>query len=148
MNSLDDTLALKRDRLLQLLAECGRVAVAFSAGIDSTVVAKAAQLACGDNAVAVTGVSASLAAGELDEAEKFWRQEFGLRELRVRLEGHELARIEVSSHEIARFLEPAAREAVTAKLRELGFQFVTLDLDGFRSGSMNSVLPVESLRMH
>jgi uncharacterized protein len=44
--------------------------VAFSAGVDSTVVAKAAQLALGDAAVAMTGTSASLAEGELDEARR------------------------------------------------------------------------------
>ena len=50
------------------LPSYGSSAVAFSGGVDSTVVAKAAQLALGDRAVAVTGTSASLAAGELDEA--------------------------------------------------------------------------------
>ena len=58
----------KRDRLLEILSGYGRVAVAFSAGVDSTVVAQAAQLACGADAVAVTAVSLSLAEGELDEA--------------------------------------------------------------------------------
>jgi uncharacterized protein len=61
-------LAQKREKLLATLSELGSCAVAFSAGIDSTVVAKAAQLALGDAAVAVTGTSASLAAGELDDA--------------------------------------------------------------------------------
>ena len=63
-------LDIKRDLLLRLLRGYGRVAVAFSAGVDSTVVAKAAALACGDDAVAVTGESPSLAAGELDEARR------------------------------------------------------------------------------
>ena len=70
----------KRDRLLGVLASYGRVAVAFSAGVDSTVVAKAAQLACGDNAVAVTAVSFSLAEGEKEEAEELARQ-IGIRHL-------------------------------------------------------------------
>ena len=55
-------------RLVERIAGYGNCVVAFSAGVDSTVVAKAAQLALGDRAVAVTGASASLAAGELDEA--------------------------------------------------------------------------------
>ena len=38
-----------------------------------------------------------------------------------------------------------ARQAITQRLRQLGFKFVTLDLDGFRSGSMNAVVPIESL---
>ena len=66
-------LATKRDRLLEILRGYGRVGVAFSGGIDSTVVAKAAQLALGDDAVAVTATSASLASGELEEAEELVR---------------------------------------------------------------------------
>ena len=58
----------KRDRLLGALRGFGSCAVAFSGGVDSAVVAKAAQLALGNQAVAVTGVSASLAAGELEAA--------------------------------------------------------------------------------
>src|SRR5205807_8101757 len=56
-------LSAKRERLLQLLGELPSCAVAFSAGVDSSVVAKAAQLALGAQAVAVTGVSNSLPAG-------------------------------------------------------------------------------------
>ena len=70
MSELDPALAEKRDRLLAILRSCGRVAVAYSGGVDSAVVAKAAQLACGDKAVAVTAVSASLASGEREAAEK------------------------------------------------------------------------------
>src|SRR4051794_28956246 len=58
----------KRERLLALIESYGSCAVAFSGGVDSAVVAKAAQLALGPNAVAVTGTSAALAAGELEEA--------------------------------------------------------------------------------
>ena len=60
----------KRSRLLEIFSGYGRVAVAFSAGVDSTVVAKAAALACLDNAVAVTAVSSSLPDGEAAEAER------------------------------------------------------------------------------
>ena len=59
---------------MQLLAGYGSCAVAFSGGLDSAVLAKAAQLALGDRAVAVTGTSASMAAGEADEAEQLARQ--------------------------------------------------------------------------
>ena len=55
-------------RLVEVIRPYRSCAVAFSAGVDSTVVAKAAKLALGDRAVAVTGVGASLASGELDEA--------------------------------------------------------------------------------
>ena len=60
----------KRDVLLARLAGYGRVAVAFSGGVDSAVVARAAHEACGDKAVAVTAVSLSLATGELEQAQE------------------------------------------------------------------------------
>jgi uncharacterized protein len=63
-------LLIKRDALLARLAEYGRVAVAFSGGVDSAVVARAAYEACGDKAIAVTAVSLSLASGELEEARR------------------------------------------------------------------------------
>ena len=66
MSSLD----AKRDSLLAALRQLESCAVAFSGGVDSAVVAKAAAIALGDAAVAVTGTSASLAAGELEAAEQ------------------------------------------------------------------------------
>jgi uncharacterized protein len=59
---------VNRNRLLATLRSYDSCLVAFSAGVDSTVVAKAAQVALGERAVAATGISASLAAGELEEA--------------------------------------------------------------------------------
>ena len=67
-DSASDDILQKRDALLNTLRNCGRVAVAFSAGVDSTVVAQAARIACGADAIAVTATSASLATGELDAA--------------------------------------------------------------------------------
>ena len=75
---LSPDVAAKRDRLMELLKSYGSCAVAFSGGLDSTVLAKAAQVALGEKAVAVTGVSASLAAGELDECRQL-AQEVGIR---------------------------------------------------------------------
>jgi pyridinium-3,5-biscarboxylic acid mononucleotide sulfurtransferase len=63
----------------------------------------------------------------------------GLRELRVR--HHDtLARIEVPADAIPVMVDPAVRERVTNELRRIGYQWVTLDLAGFRSGSLNEVL--------
>lgn len=68
MTELPRTLAAKRDCLLTLLRRYGGCAVAFSGGVDSAVVAKAAQLALGNNVILVTGISASLAGSELQAA--------------------------------------------------------------------------------
>ena len=66
--------------------------------------------------------------------------EMGFRVARVRHHG-DVARIEVEPAEIARLLEPATRETIDGALRKLGFRFVTVDLRGFRSGSLNEALP-------
>ena len=65
---MTQTVEVNRNRLLDTLRSYESCLVAFSAGVDSTVVAKAAQIALGERAVAATGTSASLASGELDEA--------------------------------------------------------------------------------
>jgi pyridinium-3,5-biscarboxylic acid mononucleotide sulfurtransferase len=268
----------QREKLIETLRGYGRVAVAFSGGIDSTVVAQAAYEALGDATIAVTAVSESLAAGELEEAQELarkigirhrvirteefadpnyrrndsnrcyfckselygrlsgllgdlgadlivsgantddmgdyrpglraasehgvrhplqecdlskadvralargwglptwdkpatpclssrvaygedptpervqmidqaeqWLRQRGLRVLRVRYHKGDLARIEVSPNDLPRFVELELRGELITKFRSLGFKFVTLDLEGFRSGSMNSVIPVESL---
>src|SRR4029077_1522141 len=74
MSSQAEILTAKRDRLLALVRGYGSCAVAYSGGVDSAVVAKAAQLALGERAVAVTGVSASLAEGELEGARELAEQ--------------------------------------------------------------------------
>src|SRR5436190_16493402 len=68
MPELTPELSTKREHLLSLLQGYSSCLIAMSAGVDSTVVAKAAALALGDKALAVTGTSSSLAGGELDEA--------------------------------------------------------------------------------
>src|SRR5438874_13561378 len=68
MAKLSPELLAKRERMLALIRGFGSCAVAYSGGVDSAVVAKAAVTELGDHAVAVTGVSASLAEGELEQA--------------------------------------------------------------------------------
>ncbi len=274
----DPELVARRDRLLEILRGYGRLAVAYSGGVDSAVVAKAAQVALGDGAIAVTAVSESLAQGELEEAtelarrigiahrvirtEEFadpnylrnnsdrcyfckselygrleglkvalgaetiasganlddqgdhrpgmkaagehgvrhplqeagltkdhvralakawdlptwdkpatpclssriaygegvtpervrmvdaaegWLRRQGLSLLRVRYHKGDLARIEVPVDDLARLADPEIRRALIPAFRELGFKFVTLDLEGFRSGSLNTLIPLEGL---
>ena len=66
----------------------------------------------------------------------------GFRQMRVRVHGN-LARIEVPMEDLDRIMEETLRQAVTARFRELGFSYVTLDLAGFRSGSMNETLKTD-----
>jgi pyridinium-3,5-biscarboxylic acid mononucleotide sulfurtransferase len=275
----DPELTARRDRLITALRGYGRVAIAYSGGVDSAVVAQAAYLALGAAAVAVTAVSESLASGELEEAEalarrigirhhvirteefadpnylrnnpdrcyfckselygrlshlvgelgadviasganlddagdhrpgmraagengvrhplqecgltkadvralarawdlptwdkpatpclssrvaygeevtpervrmidqaEHWLRERGLRLLRVRYHKGDLARIEVPLDELPRLAAPEVRAELVRAFRSLGFKYVTLDLEGFRSGSLNAVIPLESLQ--
>lgn len=276
----DPRLAELRDRLMATIAGYGRVAVAFSGGIDSTVVAQAARLALGDSAIAVTAVSDSLAGGELeeavelarkigikhqvihtrefddpnylrnqndrcyfckselygrltgllgtlnvdviasganlddrgdhrpgmkaaaendvrhplqeaglhkaevrelarawdlptwdkpatpclssriaygvevspervrmiDQAERWLRGHAGLRVLRVRYHKGDVARVEVPVEALPKLVGPEFRQAMVAAFQAAGFKFVTLDLEGFRSGSLNVDVPLDALR--
>jgi uncharacterized protein len=281
MEAIPTELAAKRDRLLAILRELPGVAVAFSGGIDSTVVAQAAHLALGERAVAVTADSPSVARSELAEATRLARligirhvviatREFedpnylrndgsrcyyckselysaverllpelgvsvvvsganrddlgdyrpgltaaaehavrhplqeagltkaevralarhwglptwakpaspclssrlapglpvtperlrrveaaeailrrlGLRDCRVRYHEGDLARVEVPAGEIARLAADPVRTELAQELRTLGFRFVTIDLEGFRSGSLNELVPLELRRAY
>ncbi len=277
---LPQELVAKRDRLIELLRSYGSCAIGFSGGLDSSVLAKAAAVALGERAVAVTAVGASIASGELDEAREVARQigirhelvesheiddpgyrrnesdrcyfcksalaeeirgtaerlglnvildgrnrddlgdhrpgiraanernmrgplaeceltkdelrqlarhwnlpiwdkpatpclssriaygeevteerlqmvdraeqclrELGFRPFRVRYHRGDMARIEVPAAELSRFADDALRRRVVVHLKAAGFKYVALDLEGFRSGSMNVTLPVESLEI-
>ncbi len=74
----------------------------------------------------------------VDEAESFLRG-LGFRQLRVR--HHDtMARIEVPEGDICKLLDQSLRRQVTSKLREIGYTYVSLDLQGYRSGSLNEAL--------
>jgi len=63
----------------------------------------------------------------------------GFRELRVRHHGN-IARIEIPRHDFARFLEDDVADAAIKGIKALGFAYVALDLQGYRTGSMNEIL--------
>ena len=70
--------------------------------------------------------------------------DLGFRQVRVRHHG-EIVRIEIAREQLHRALDPAMAAEFTRIFKALGFKFVTLDLEGFRSGSMNALLPAEEL---
>ncbi len=78
----------------------------------------------------------------VDTAETLLR-DLGFRYFRVRFHDERTARIEVGKQEIARLMEDETREQIVGKMKQLGFTYVTLDLQGYRTGSMNEVLSVE-----
>jgi pyridinium-3,5-biscarboxylic acid mononucleotide sulfurtransferase len=71
-------------------------------------------------------------------------RELGFRQFRVRHHG-DMVRIEIAREELGRALNLAVAAELTRIFKSLGFKFVTLDLEGFRSGSMNALLPAEDL---
>ena len=80
---------------------------------------------------------------QVERAEESLRQ-LGFREFRVRHHG-DLARVEIARAELPRALTMEMLGAVTSALKRAGYQYVTLDCTGFRSGSMNAILPAEVL---
>jgi len=71
----------------------------------------------------------------------------GFRQFRVRHHG-ELVRIEIAREELAKMLSLSMFEQASAALKKLGYKFVTLDLEGYRSGSMNALLPVSEIGLN
>jgi uncharacterized protein len=71
-------------------------------------------------------------------------RELGFRQFRVRHHG-DIVRIEIAREELHRALDPTMAAEFTRIFKELGFKFVTLDLEGCRSGSMNTLLPAAEL---
>ncbi|MHA1985516.1 MAG: ATP-dependent sacrificial sulfur transferase LarE [Promethearchaeota archaeon] len=77
------------------------------------------------------------------EGEKFLRETFSLKQLRVRHHENSLARIELLQEDFPKVLKPENINLIKVKFKELGFSYVTFDLEGFRSGSMNEVLSLD-----
>jgi pyridinium-3,5-biscarboxylic acid mononucleotide sulfurtransferase len=78
---------------------------------------------------------------KIDRGEEILR-EFGFREFRVR-HHDQLVRLEIAPAEMDRILQKDLIAKLVVRFRELGFKYVTLDLQGFRSGSMNETLPIK-----
>lgn len=76
---------------------------------------------------------------KVDAAETFMR-DLGFRFFRVRHHDDRTARLEVGPQEIDRLFESTLREKIVSQFKGLGFAYVTLDLQGYRTGSMNEVL--------
>lgn len=66
----------------------------------------------------------------------------GFRQARVRIHGG-MARIEVLPEELQKLIEPEIREEIVSKLKSDGFAYVSVDLEGYRTGSMNDTLQIE-----
>jgi uncharacterized protein len=80
---------------------------------------------------------------QVDEFEDGLRR-LGFRQLRVRFHDA-IARLEIDTEDLARIVEPGVREQIVTLGKQLGFAYVALDLAGFRSGSLNEVLPADTL---
>lgn len=74
------------------------------------------------------------------EAEKFLRNTFKLSQLRVRIHDQNLARIELIKEDFSKVLKKSNLDLISKKFKQLGFIYITIDIEGFRSGSMN--LPI------
>ena len=70
---------------------------------------------------------------------ELFMKQLHFREFRVRYHG-DLARIEIAQNEIERVFDKSTRDAIVKKFKEIGFNYVSVDLQGFRSGSLNEVL--------
>ena len=80
----------------------------------------------------------------IDAAEN-WLKDQGIRELRVRLHVDSHARIEVPEERISDLVSNPFRGIMNAKFRSLGFRYISVDTEGFRSGSFNQMIPVDAL---
>ncbi|MFX1375429.1 MAG: ATP-dependent sacrificial sulfur transferase LarE [Promethearchaeota archaeon] len=78
------------------------------------------------------------------EAEKFLKNTFKVTQVRVRLHEDNLGRIEFLSTDLLKILTKENIRIIKNKLRELGFTYITVDIEGFRSGSMNEALDLNN----
>lgn len=79
---------------------------------------------------------------KVERSEEYMRA-LGFKEFRVRVHG-DLARLEIAPAELNRVLDPGLMTRITEDLKQVGFKYVTLDMQGFRSGSMNEIIQTVS----
>jgi uncharacterized protein len=82
------------------------------------------------------------------EKAEIYLKSLGLRDCRVRLHHDELVRIELLFEDIAKIADPEARKNLSDYFHALGFRFITLDMDGLRSGSLNSLVSLEVMKKY
>ena len=134
----NSSLILRRDQLIETIRAYGRVVVAFSGGIDSTVVAQAAFEALGDRAIAVTAVSESFAEGELDEAVEL-AQRIGIQHRVVRTEEFSNPEYRRNNPDRCYFCKSELYGRLKAMLPQLGADVITSganadDMGDYRPG--------------
>ena len=131
------SLETKQTRLLNTIREYGRVAVAFSAGVDSAVVCKAAALVS-DTACAVTAVSPSMASGELEEAKQL-AELIGIRHVIVRTDEFQNPNYTSNPSDRCRYCKTELYSQIASRHVELAFDVIangtnTDDLGDYRPG--------------
>lgn len=80
------------------------------------------------------------------ESEKFLKNKFDLDQLRVRFHEESLARIEFMPEDLPKILSVENLKLIKNQLKEIGFTYITIDIEGFRSGSMNEVLDLNNIK--
>ena len=73
----------------------------------------------------------------VDKAEQYLI-DIGFKQVRVRIHGENIARIEIEEKDIQKIIEE--RNNIADKLKEIGFTYITLDMQGYRTGSMNETI--------
>lgn len=75
----------------------------------------------------------------IENAEKFLKKSLNLSQLRVRYHEERIARIEVLKEDLEKIISDKVKEKIIKKFKEIGFCYITIDLEGFRSGSLNEI---------
>ena len=135
--------ALEEDHIYNALANAGltKVDVREMSRLLGLSVADKPSMACLSSRVSYGEEITQDKLARIGEAETFIKQQLNLHVLRVRVHGS-LARIEVGKAERKMFFDESTLDAINTKLRELGFLYVTFDLCGYRSGSMDDALNI------